>query len=175
MVEIDGKNFVSYCRGGGIYRGFLRDHELAIKYCADKNFFWEVTNEATILRYLHQMECEHVPKYYHSYFSEKGAFLLICEFITGQHLEFNKLDDQRRTQYLNALSAIHGLGILHGDLREENFLATDTEVFIIDFGLSTRASPSELEDEYNELKCLLNMNVECIPSKQINKQSVRTH
>jgi hypothetical protein len=28
MVEIDGKNFVSYCRGGGIYRGFLRDQDL---------------------------------------------------------------------------------------------------------------------------------------------------
>ena len=94
-----------------------------------------------------------------SYLSEEGAFYLICEFITGEHLRFNELDNQRRIQYLNALSAIHDLGILHGDLREENFLAIETDVFIIDFGLSRRAAPSELEHEYNRLKRILNMNV----------------
>lgn len=144
---------------------------MAIKYCTDKNFFDEVVNEADILRYLDENKCEHVPKYYHSYLSEEGAFYLICEFITGEHLRFNKLSDQRRVQYLNALSAIHDLGILHGDLREENFLATETEVFIIDFGLSRRAAPSELTHEYNHLRRILNMNLRMQNRQILNKSA----
>ena len=159
----------SWCRGGCIFRGILQDRQYAVKYITDKRFFEEVQNEAKILSFLDSKKCAHVPitVYYRSY-REGGVYFVICDFIDGEHLSFDEeMSHHRREQYLNALSAIHKLGILHGDLSEKNFLATDNEVFIIDFGFSRKAQQSELEHEYNQLKQLLNININ--PSKK-NKQ-----
>ena len=48
---------------------------------------------------------------------------------------------------LSAIKHLHGNGIVHRDLKPENFLMDDTtensEVKLIDFGLSTRFSSTE--------------------------------
>lgn len=63
---------------------------------------------------------------------------------------------QRRSQYLQALKSVHDKGVLHGDIREENFVATENKVFVIDFGFSRlQADKSELEEEYRSLEALL--------------------
>lgn len=173
-IKIDRENFVTYCRGGCIFRGFFQDRQFAVKYITDKRFFEEVQNEAKILSFLDSKNCAHVPKYYRSYLDERegGVYFVICDFINGEHLSFEEeMSHHRREQYLNALSAIHEFGILHDDLSEKNFLATDNKVFIIDFGFSWKAKKSELEHEYNQLKKLLNININPSKKKQTNQHT----
>jgi serine/threonine protein kinase len=62
------------------------------------------------------------------------------------------MDRVKKSQYLSALEAIHRLGILHGDIREQNFIATESHVYIIDFGFSRKASMFELHNEYNQFR-----------------------
>lgn len=162
---MEWKNFLNFCHGGSVFRGNLGNREFAVKYCVDSRYFAQVRNEADILSFLNSKQCAHVPKYYHSYLNESEgevAYFLIRDFIDGKRLneESKSIPQNRKDQCLNALSAIHQFGVLHGDLSEKSFLATDDEVFIIDFEFSRITERKSLfQDELNQLKELLGINL----------------
>ena len=131
----------------------------------DSRYFAQVRNEAEILRFLNSKQCAHVPKYCHSYLNEsdrEAVYFLVRDFIDGKRLCFDEesisIPQHRKDQCLNALSAIHKFGVLHGDLSEKSFLATDDEVFIIDFEFSRITErKSMFKDEFYQLKELLGL------------------
>lgn len=47
-------------------------------------------------------------------------------------------------QLVNAVACLHSNGIIHGDIKPENIMVEDDEIFLIDFGCSRRIK----EDEY---------------------------
>lgn len=150
-IELERSCFVSSCRAGCIYWARVNDMKVAVKYCTKKDLFDKVKNEITIMQYLNNKGCTFVPRLIDSYL-EDGVYFVIMDFIKGEHLKFYDMSRERKTQYLNALRNIHNFGILHGDIREENFLATESGVVLIDFEFSRKAEISELQAEFNQLR-----------------------
>lgn len=77
---------------------------------------------------------------------------MISEFIDSEHLSFDSLSRERKAQYQSALKAVHSLGILHDDIREENFLAVNDKVYIIGFGFAREATKELMLQELNGLR-----------------------
>jgi len=63
---------------------------------------------------------------------------------------------------LTTLKSIHRIGILHGDIRPENILVSDSGITIIDFGHSCRCNNQVAKNkEYQRLRSLLVLAREC--------------
>jgi serine/threonine protein kinase len=72
--------------------------------------------------------------------------IIIMDLVKGttlkSKLEKGTINDEEKikiaTDILDCMSVMHGIGIVHGDLKEDNIMITDTnDVKIIDFGLAT--------------------------------------
>ena len=162
MIEVDRKSYCGSGRSGNVYKFSFGGKEMALKLCSDEELFDEVENEVKIHKFLNKMNCSRVPKFQKAY-REHDNFFVISEFINGQHLSFDdNLPRWRNHQYIEALESLHKLGVLHGDIREENFLATKDNVYVIDFGFSKlNASQQELDAEMNDLRSQLGLRPTC--------------
>ena len=59
---------------------------------------------------------------------------------------------------LSTLASIHDAGLLHGDIRKENIVASDAGVTLIDFSHSTQCGDQRAKDqEYNLFRYLLGL------------------
>lgn len=156
MIEVDTKSFCGSGRSGNVYQFSFDGNEMALKLCSDKELFDEIENEANILKILNKMNCSYVPKLKKAY-RENENYFLVSQFINGEHLPFDEnMPLLRKFQYIEALEAIHNCGVLHGDIREENFIATKDKVYVIDFGFSKlNSSRQERDAEMNELRSRL--------------------
>jgi len=80
---------------------------------------------------------------------ETGEFEIKMEFVDGTPLrELKKLPARKMGR---TVSALHSLGIAHGDLTTSNMLLKDGEIVLIDFGL---ADWGRVEDFATDLKVL---------------------
>ncbi len=81
---------------------------------------------------------------------EKHEILLIMEYVEGETLRHRLLQPFTTEQFLNialqsaeALAAAHDKSILHGDIKPENIMLTQTEqVKLLDFGVARRIASS---------------------------------
>ena len=150
--EIDQNDCVGQGRSGNVYRAVVDGQVVAVKYCTDPDLFNEMNNEAEILRHLNREECPNVPTLLHAY-QENQAFFIITRYIDGVPVKF----DERKRQLEKALKEVHKCHVLHGDIKEDNFLVTsDGEIYVIDFGFSKiTVNESELERELNDFRAEL--------------------
>jgi len=78
----------------------------------------------------------------------------------GTTPEQNLLGSQREAA-LTTLESIHRINILHGDIRPENILVSDSGITIIDFAYSRRCnSQAAKHEEYQRFRSLLGLDVE---------------
>ena len=86
-----------------------------------------------------------------------GMGYFMCVTIVGTTLNHHRIDCNQRDMAFKALRAIHSLGILHNDIREENILVNEKgEIYIIDFGLSIITNDRrQFYDEESKLSNLL--------------------
>lgn len=111
-------------------------------------------NEVRILNKL--KNCEFVPKLIRAY-KNNEAYVLITEFIDGKHVPLYQVPKNEKSKYELAIRAIHAHGILHGDIKADNFVMTKDKVYVIDFGFSKKATQSQLDAEYNILREMLGL------------------
>lgn len=151
-IYIDPSSFCGYGRSGNVYRTTFDNQHLAVKYCYDKNLFHEVDNEVRFLKELNAANCEFVPKLMNAYIDD-GTYVVISQFIDGKHVPLDQVPLKETQHYERALRAVHAHGILHGDIKDENFLRTNDKVYVLDFGLSRKAkNQSELDEEHDILR-----------------------
>lgn len=152
--EIDQNDCVGQGRSGNVYRAVVDGQVVAVKYCTDPDLFDEMANEAEILRHLNREECPSVPTLLHAY-QEKHAYFIITSYIDGMPVKFN----ERKRQLEKALKEVHKCHVLHGDIKEDNFLVTsDGKIYVIDFGFSKiTMEESELEKELNDFRVELQL------------------
>ena len=129
---------------GTIYTGKRDGQIFAVKY--QKKYKYSLYNEWNILKNLQSLDC--VPKIdifgidedNYTYF---GMNILKCTIIS----EYDKLYDIGRLKHdfiinmfvdmVSVLRKVHSCGVLHGDLKPENFMFDDNmKMKLIDFGLS---------------------------------------
>jgi serine/threonine protein kinase len=106
-------------------------------------------NEAAVVTSLAPLWEKVVPALVASGFLGSSFFVNIFQKIDGR-----KLRKKDTPKALDALRKVHEHGILHGDVKPENFLVTKQgAVFVIDFGLSRPCTESvELLREEAELQ-----------------------
>jgi serine/threonine protein kinase len=106
-------------------------------------------NEAAVATSLASLWEEVVPALIASGFIGSSFFINVFQKIEGRMLRKRDV-----TKALDALRKVHEHGILHGDVKPENFLVSKQgAVFVIDFGLSRPCTnTAELSREKLELQ-----------------------
>ena len=76
--------------------------------------------------------------------------------MTGEHVEFHKMDESMKLMCQRGLREIHRAKVCHGDLRPQNIIVCKKQIKFIDFGFSTADQDGNaLFKEQAELKRLL--------------------
>ncbi|KAK6499484.1 hypothetical protein TWF506_004114 [Arthrobotrys conoides] len=100
---------------------------------------------------LKSLQGEYIPRLYAAG-TTWGRFLkfLILEDC-GQEASDKDIDPTFWPQARRAIKALHKLGMIHGDVKLDNFAISDGIVKVIDLGLSRQGSLAEQAEELNEL------------------------
>lgn len=156
-INVDRNSLCGYGRSGNVYRATYGDQQVAIKYCGQEELFDEIENEVRILKQLNETHCAFVPRLIHAY-KKNGMYVVVTEFIDGKHVPLEQVPFEDTPKYEQALTAIHAHGILHGDLKDENFIISKGKVYVLDFGFARKANKSELDAECRSLRAMM-----CLP------------
>ncbi|KAF9088772.1 hypothetical protein BGX27_002629 [Mortierella sp. AM989] len=150
--------------GARTFRATWMDKDVVVK----KTDIWnqssiadELEHEATVYEELQTLQGRFIPELKLAGVMGGMEMVLVTEF-TGTDLCDRRLDSSDRNKIRGALSAIHDLGILHGDIRPDNITTKldgqDSRFFFINFGRSEFVRHSSaLNCEMKELEALLDL------------------
>jgi len=100
-------------------------------------------HETRILNYINSKQSYQIPFIYW-YGIYQGSPTLIMPFYESSLEELYKNKDVSKKQHftnivkmIEILSFIHEYGVIHCDVKPENFMVKDEKIYLIDFGLST--------------------------------------
>ena len=131
---------------------------VAIKTVNNNRGINVLKHEATILNYLYTNGCRCVPIVYWyglaNVESAAGYAMVIPLYqlsLTQIFFNANNIDNSIRSknvdkidaimrELLNGLMSIHGLGIIHRDIKPDNIMFSDGEFFFVDFGFASSYS-----------------------------------
>jgi serine/threonine protein kinase len=130
---------------GVVYDGITKDNErVAIKVEQSESDYKNLKHEATVLNYLFYSGTRNIPKVY--WFGQHLGFtcLVMSHFSCSLHdyilrkgtLNPNKLGSMM-IKCIDVIESIHRYHILHRDIKPQNFMIKDGDLYMIDFGLST--------------------------------------
>ena len=129
---------------GEVYKGFnIKSKEIvAIKTESLHNKFKILKRETTILNYLSRNKIKQIPKiYWYGSFNNNTCTIMqffsinLLEYIINNNFAQSKILHIMRDCIL-ILKNIHNSEILHRDIKPQNFMVENGEIYIIDFGLS---------------------------------------
>ena len=138
---------------GTVYHGkyLIKDENVAIKTEHKDCALQTLKHEANILNYLYSKGSTNTPSVYW-YGIYDTYFTLIMPLYEMsledmiQKCEVSKMQIMKiGSKMIDILETIHRLGILHRDLKPQNFMMRNDELYLIDFGLSTVYT----DDKYN--------------------------
>ncbi|KAI1316862.1 hypothetical protein EDD11_009352, partial [Mortierella claussenii] len=153
---------ISHDEHAQTYKASWEGHDVVVKKCDiwnQRQVVKELEHEARAYRVLRTLQGRCIPTLRIAGVADGMEMILVTDFV-GTNLCEQQLNTSDRDKIWAALSAIHRLGILHGDIRPQNIVANrdgqDSQFFFIDFGLSkfTKAKMA-LEREAEELESLL--------------------
>ncbi|KAF9200246.1 hypothetical protein BGZ59_003411, partial [Podila verticillata] len=153
---------ISQGEGARIFRASWKNLDVVVK----KADLWnqrlivhELEHEERVYQALKKLQGHWIPRMKVAGIANGMEMILVTEFM-GTDLSNERLNASDRDKIRAALSGIHGLGVLHGDIRPQNIVANrdaqSPQFFFIDFGLSkfTRVKKA-LRREAEELESLL--------------------
>lgn len=125
-------------RSGGAYRIQLGDHDLIFKFAdpIDPDIYQELLNEVKIYRYLGKTDFSPELQFYGKMMD--SLYSIAYKYIPGKAFRsFRHMSEKQRELCKKALDQLHKRGVLHGDVRPDNFVIDGEErAVIIDFGFS---------------------------------------
>jgi serine/threonine protein kinase len=135
IVNIIGKG-----KFGTVFQGDFKKEKVAIKIETVETGL--IRHEAMILNYLYHNHCHNVPLvYWYGLFEDKPTLVMTLFEISlfdyvNQDLDFYPVDKILRN-LLSNLKLIHAAFVLHRDIKPQNIMFKNKEIFLVDFGLST--------------------------------------
>ena len=138
------KSVLGYGKFGVVYDGVTKDDErVAIKVEKSDSTHKVLKHEVTVLNYLFYSGTKNIPKIY--WFGQHlgHTCLVMSHFSCSLHdyvlrkgtLEPNKLSSMM-IKCIDVIESIHRHHILHRDIKPQNFMIKDGDLYMIDFGLS---------------------------------------
>jgi len=120
-------------------------------------------NEAAILKYLYDHHCRSIPIVYrygidpsHSYLVMSYYDSSLSEYLNclQQSISQEKIDKIMRV-CIDILQTIHKNWVLHRDIKPDNFMISQEEIFLIDFGFAS----FYIDEKGEHLPCLACPNI----------------
>ena len=139
------KSVIGNGKFGVVYDGSTKDNErVAIKVEKSDSVYKVLKHEVTVLNYLFYSGTKNIPKVY--WFGQHlgHTCLVMSYFSCSLHdyilrkgtLEPKKLASMM-IKCIDVIESIHAHHILHRDIKPQNFMIRDGDLYMIDFGLST--------------------------------------
>jgi serine/threonine protein kinase len=130
---------------GSVYKGFhKKTRELvAIKIEKMISPMKTLKNETTILNYLQNNGSRNIPEvhWYGVYANSTCLVMTLYNYSLYDYIKSNELSRQQIQKIIlksiDIIENIHSLFVLHRDIKPQNFMIKNSELFIIDFGFST--------------------------------------
>lgn len=127
------------CKGHNTKTGEI----VAIKIEKPEVLYKVLKHETSILTYLYQKGCSQLPKIYWYGLWQESTCLVMSYYTHSLHdfydkkgaLEPKKMD-MLMIQIIDILEDIHKHYVLHFDIKPQNFMIKDGELYLIDFGFS---------------------------------------
>ncbi|KAF9419549.1 hypothetical protein BGZ76_004228, partial [Entomortierella beljakovae] len=168
VPSFENMNLIRFTdNGADTYSASWQGEEVVVKKCD----IWkrplimeELEHEASIYETLIALQGTYIPRMKLAGISNGLDMVLVTENC-GTSIHNIQPSHSDCEKIRKALSEIHKLGVLHGDIRPENFLMKEvghaTRVFVIDFGLSNLISDEDsFQKEKEELDELLSKLVQ---------------
>lgn len=130
---------------GAVYTGkyVKADKSVAIKIEFLDTNLQTLKHETTILNYLHSKGSEYTPQvyWYGIHLKQYVLVMPLYERSIEDLLHSNSLSMiqsiKMATKMIDILETIHTMGVIHRDIKPQNFMLNGTDIYLIDFGLST--------------------------------------
>lgn len=130
----------------GIYKKTKKDNnceKVAIKMEDLRTNFKLLKHETTILKYLYDHGCRTIPIVFwygvyegHACLAMSFYDISLFDFIKKRELTTEQIN-KIMVAAIEILESVHKLFVLHRDIKPQNFMIKNDELFLIDFGLST--------------------------------------
>jgi len=130
--------FGTVCRGINTKSGL----HVAIKMESQNAKIKLLKNETTILNYLYNENCRDIPAvFWYGLHRETVCLVMtlyecsLFDYVKRKTLSVSKIENIM-IQCLSALENIHSKFVLHRDIKPQNFMIKDGNIYVIDFGFS---------------------------------------
>ncbi|KAF9105127.1 hypothetical protein BGX30_008978, partial [Mortierella sp. GBA39] len=148
--------------GAQTYRASWQGCDVVVKKCDiwnQRQVVEELKHEATVYQHLEELQGYAIPRLKIAGVSNGLEMVLVTDF-RGHDISQERLEDSDKETIRKALSAIHRLGVLHGDIRPQNILMERDgpikRFVLIDFGRSEfTTNRKKLQQEADSLNSVL--------------------
>ncbi|KAG0357033.1 hypothetical protein BG005_003994 [Podila minutissima] len=162
LPAFDSMELISYDERAQTYKASWQGVKVVVKKCDIWNqgpVVEELKHEARVYQVLQTLQGRYIPELRIAGVADGMEMMLVTNFV-GSDISHERLDDSDQEKIRAALSAIHDLGVVHGDIRPQNVLVQhdgpNARFYLVDFGLSRiTADKTELLQETAVLNSLL--------------------
>jgi len=119
------------------------EEKVAIKVEEQRTCVKLLKNEASIMKYLYDHGCRNIPiVFWYGIYKESVSLVMslyecsLHDYIKIKELSPNKINSIM-VYAISILESIHNNYVLHRDIKPQNFMLKEGELYLIDFGMST--------------------------------------
>ena len=130
---------------GSVYKGthIKNNIDVAIKMEETRTSYKLLKRETSIMKYLYEHKCRNIPSVY--WFGTVNNYMgLVIPFYDCSLLQYREMKSISESKLhsimvkcISILESIHNNMVIHRDIKPQNFMVKDGELFLIDFGLAT--------------------------------------